>query len=118
MAEKFYVIFKKYLNLTSYGDDRFILFNAWDNNFQNSYLKPDEEFDYTHLNYFSKAIFNIKDEVIKYDLTNLTDNCKIVVQIHIFYEDLIEELINKTNNILVKYDLYIIYYFLNLKYNN
>ena len=107
LPEKFYIIFKKYLNYIFHKEDTFILFNAWNNNFQNSYLEPDEEYGYTHLNYFSKAIFNIKDENIKYDFTNLTDNCKIVVQIHIFYEDLIEELINKTNNIPVKYDLYI-----------
>ena len=107
IPEKFYLIFKKYLNYIFHEEDTFILFNAWNNNFQNSYLEPDEKYGYTHLNYFSKVIFNIKDEVIKYDLTNLTDNCKIVVQIHIFYEDLIEELINKTNNIPAKYDLYI-----------
>ena len=107
LPEKFYIIFKKYLNYIIHKEDTFILFNSWNNNFQNSYLEPDEVYGYTHLNYFSKAIFNIKDEIIKYDLTNLTDNCKIVVQIHIFYEDLIEELINKTNNIPVKYDLYI-----------
>ena len=107
LPEKFYIIFKKYLNYIFHKEDTFILFNAWNNNFQNSYLEPDDEYGYTQLNYFSKAIFNIKDENIKYDLTNLTDNCKIVVQIHIFYEDLIEELINKTNNIPAKYDLYI-----------
>ena len=107
MKEKFHEIFKKFLNYTFPGDDIFIIFNAWNNNFQNSFLEPDEEYGYTHLNYFSKAIFNIKDGVIKYDLKNLIDNCKIFVQIHIFYEDLIEELINKTNNIPVKYDLYI-----------
>ena len=107
MPEKFYVIFKKYLNYSFHDDDTLILFNAWNNNFYNSYLEPDEEYGYTRLNYFSKAIFNIKDEVIKYDLENFTDNCKIVVQIHIFYEVLIKELINKTNNIPVKYDLYI-----------
>ena len=107
LPEKFYIIFKKYLNYIYHKEETFILFNAWNNNFQNSYLEPDEEYGYTHLNYFSKAIFNIKNQDIKYDFTNLTDNCKIVVQIHIFYEDLIEELINKTNNIPVKYDLYI-----------
>ena len=107
LPEKFYILFKKYLNYISNKEDTFILFNAWNNNFQNSYLEPDEEYGYTHLNYFSKAIFNIKNQDIKYDFTNLTDNCKIVVQIHIFYEDLIEELINKTNNIPSKYDLYI-----------
>ena len=34
--------------------------------------------------------------------------CLVAVQAHIFYEDLINEIVNKTNNIPVKFDLYII----------
>ena len=80
--------------------------NAWNNYKENSYLEPGEEYGYAYLNYFSKAIFNIDNNVI-YDLTNLNDKCKIAVQAHIYYEDLIEDIINKTNNIPVKFDLYI-----------
>ena len=32
---------------------------------------------------------------------------KIAIQVHLFYLDLIEDIINKTNNIPVKFDLYI-----------
>jgi lipopolysaccharide biosynthesis protein len=34
-------------------------------------------------------------------------NCLVAVHAHIFYEDLINEIINKTNNIPVKFDLYL-----------
>jgi lipopolysaccharide biosynthesis protein len=54
----------------------------------------------------SKAIFNLDNDVI-YDLKDLNNKCKIAIQTHIFYEDLIEDIINKTNNIPVKFDLYI-----------
>ena len=39
--------------------------------------------------------------------SNLSKSSYIVVQAHIFYENLINEIINKTNNIPVKYDLLI-----------
>ena len=104
--EKFYIMFIKYLNFTFKLTDTFILFNAWNNYKENSYLEPSEEYGYAYLNYFSKAIFNIDNNVL-YDFTNLNDKCKIAVQAHIYYEDLIEDIINKTNNIPVKFDLYI-----------
>ena len=40
-------------------------------------------------------------------MSSLENKCKIAVQVHLFYEDLIEEIINKTNNIPVLFDLYI-----------
>ena len=35
------------------------------------------------------------------------NNCLLAVKAHIFYKDLLNEIINKTNNIPVKFDLYI-----------
>ena len=104
--EKFYIIFKNYLNIISQNKETFILFNAWNNYEENCFLEPNEKFGYTYLNYISKAIFNLDNDVI-YDLKDLYNKCKIAIQIHIFYEDLIEDIINKTNNIPVKFDLYI-----------
>ena len=37
----------------------------------------------------------------------MTLSCQIIVQAHIFYYDLIKEIINKTNNIPAKYNLFI-----------
>ena len=44
---------------------------------------------------------------MNYNLSNLKSNCLVTVHEHIFYEDLINEIINKANNIPVKFDLYI-----------
>ena len=104
--EKFYIIFKKYLNIINQNKETYVLFNAWNNYEENCFLEPNEKFGYTYLNYISKAIFNLDNDVI-YDLKDLYNTCKIAIQIHIFYEDLIEDIINKTNNIPVKFDLYI-----------
>ena len=104
--EKFYIIFKKYLNLFSQEKDTFILFKAWNNYGENNFLVPDEVFGFSYLNYLSKAIFNISD-VIKYNLENLNNKSKIAIQVHLFYEDLLEDIIIKTNNIPVKFDLFI-----------
>ena len=104
--EKFYILFKKFLNLTIQENNSFVLFNAWNNYQENLYLEPDEEFGFSYLNFFSKAIFNLNHDEI-YNLSLLNNNCKIAVQVHIFYEDLIEYIINKTNNIPIKFDLYI-----------
>ena len=104
--EKFYIIFKKYLNLINPDKNAFILFNAWNNYEENCFLEPSEELGFTYLNYLSKAIFNLDNDII-YVLNDLHNKCKVAIQIHIFYEDLIMDIINKTNNIPVKFDLYI-----------
>ena len=104
--EKFYIIFKEYLNLTKAENDSFLLFNAWNDYQENFYLEPNKKMGFAYLNYLSKAIFNIENYDI-YHLKTLNNKCKIAIQVHIFYEDLIEEIINKTNNIPVKFDLLI-----------
>ena len=55
----------------------------------------------------SKAIFNLPYQKNNNNFSNLKEKSKIAIQIHVYYEDLINEIINKTNNIPVKYDLYI-----------
>jgi len=104
--EKFYIIFRKYLNLNNPKEDKFLLFNAWNNHQENSYLDASEEFGFSYLNYFSKAIFNLNNNNI-YELESLNYRSKIAIQVHLFYDDLIQDIINKTNNIPVKFDLYI-----------
>ena len=104
--EKFYIIFRKYLNLTNSQKDTYLLFNAWNNYEENSYLEPNKEFGFAYLNYLSKAIFNI-DIDNTYEIEQLNNKCQIAIQVHLFYEDLIFDIIKKTNNIPVKFDLYI-----------
>ena len=68
--------------------------------------KSDGCFGYSSINALSKALFNLS-YISNYNIANLTKSCKIIVQVHIFYNDLINEIINKTNNIPTKFDLYI-----------
>ena len=106
LPEKFYIIFKRYLNSINPEKEEFLLFNAWNNYQENYFLEPNTELGYAYLNYLSKAIFNLEDKLI-YDLAGLYNSCKIAVQVHLFYNDLIKDIINRTNNIPVKFDLYI-----------
>ena len=86
--EKFYIILKKYLNFINQEKDRILLINAWNNYIENLYLEPNEEFGFSYLNYFSKALFNLNDEAV-YNLEILKNKCKIAIQVHLFYEELI-----------------------------
>ena len=104
--KKFYIILKTFLNQFLPDKNQIILFNAWNNYKDNFYLEPNEEYGYSYLNYFSKAIFNLDKTAENYiDLFN--NKSIIAVQVHLYYEDLINEIINKTNNIPFKFDLYI-----------
>ena len=103
---KFLILFKKFLKETCYNNETIILINAWNNYKENLYLMPNKEYGFSYLNCFSKAIFNL-EESISFDLTSLINKTKIAVQVHLYYEELIEDIINKTNNIPVKFDLFI-----------
>ena len=88
-------------------NNRFIFINAWNNYYEGTYLEPDEKYGYGSLNALSKSLFDLAFKNYNYNLSNLMNNCLVAVQAHIFYEDLLNEIINKTNNIPVKFDLYI-----------
>ena len=107
---KFLNLFKKFLKETCYNNETIILINAWNNYKENLYLMPNKEYGFSYLNYFSKAIFNL-EENISFDLQSLINKTKIAVQVHLYYEELIEDIINKTNNIPVKFDLFITDYY-------
>ena len=109
--EQFYRICKKIVEWTEnkYNmTNRFIFINAWNNWGEGTYLEPDEKYGYASINALSKAIFHLPYYTNNYNLTYLlTKECKIAVQVHVYYEDLINEIINVTNNIPIQYDLYI-----------
>ena len=42
-----------------------------------------------------------------FNLKNLQNSTLILIQIHIYYIDLLAEVVNKTNNIPLSFDLYI-----------
>ena len=96
--EKFYLTLKKFMNDCNENimkNETIILFNSWNNYRDNSYLEPDDIYGFSYLNYFSKAILNFED-MKTYNLSYLLNKCQIAVQVHLFYDDLIELIINKT----------------------
>ena len=52
-------------------------------------------------------MFDLPFKNFNYNISNLIENFLVAVQAHIFYEDILNEIINKTNNIPIKFDLYI-----------
>jgi lipopolysaccharide biosynthesis protein len=58
------------------------------------------------LTFLKKICFPLQRK-LQYNLAKLEAKCIIAVQVHIYYEDLINEIINKTNNIPIKFDLFI-----------
>ena len=108
--ELFYLFNKFIINWTFKNNNesnKFIFINAWNNYFEGIYLEPDEKFGYASINALSKALFDLsyKDKV--YNISLLNAKTYIAVQAHIFYQEMIEDIVNKTNNIPVKFDLFI-----------
>ena len=109
-AYKFYLLNKYMINYTYNNfnkENRFIFIDSFNNFIEKNFLDKD---GYASLNSLSKALFNLTLETTSYNnynLINLKKNCLIAVQAHIYFIDLLEEIINKTNNIPVKFDLYI-----------
>jgi len=87
--------------------DRLIFINAWNNYFEGTYLEPDGKYGYASINALSKSLFDLPYKNPNYNLSNLMNNCLVAVHAHIFYKDIIKEIIYKTNNIAIKFDLYI-----------
>ena len=88
-------------------DNRFLFINAWNNYYEGTYLEPDEKFGYGSINALSKALFNLPYKTKKNNLEKLKKECLVAIHAHIFYEDLTNEIIDKINNIPVKFDLFI-----------
>ena len=111
-------------------DKRFIFVNAWNEWGEGTYLEPDADRGYANINALSRALFDIPynsngivdkrsnktilpigtgiaDRLSNEWKKKLKKRTKIAVQAHVFYEDLIDEVIDKTNNISYPFDLYI-----------
>lgn len=102
--EKFYFLNKIIMNWTLANhkkDNQFIFINNYHNLEQNTLL------GYANINYFSKALYGLPILNDNYNLINLKNNVLICIQIHVFYVDLLGEIIKKVNSIPVPFDLYI-----------
>ena len=108
-SEQFYFVNKLIIDWTKkhYNkENRYFFINSWNNWYEGTYLEPDKKYGYASINSLSKAIFNLA-YIEQYSLNNLNYDSKIAVHIHLFYEDLINDIIKITNEIPVKFDLYI-----------
>ena len=108
--EKFYIINKLIINWTRNHykeNNKLIIINSWNDWYEGSYLEPDIKNGYANLNALSKALFNLPFKNAIYNLSKLRKRINVAIQVHIFYEDLIKEIIDKINNIPIKFDLYI-----------
>lgn len=93
------------------SENRIMFINAWNEWCEGTYLDPDKKYGYANINTLSKSIFDIPfNETIvsksEKKIFSLTDK-KIAVQIHLFHEDLTDEIIEQVNNIPYPFDCYI-----------
>ena len=108
--EYFYIMNKKIIDWSKIyhkNSSNLIFVNAWNDYNKGNYLEPNPRYGFGSLNSISKALFNLSFTNYTYNLSNLINKNLIAVQVHIYYIDLIYEIINKTNNIPVQFDLYI-----------
>ena len=104
--EQFYIFNKIIVNwtLNHYNkENQFIFINAWNEWGEGSYLEPDDKFGYASINSLSKAIFGIS---YSENFSSIGEN-RIAFFVFLNNEYLIEEIINKINNIPYIYDLFI-----------
>ena len=109
-SEKFFILNKIIINWTqkNYKKTQGIFFiKSWNDFKKGNYLEPDNKFGYASINTFSKALFNISFYNQQYNFYYLINRCIIAIQAHIFYKELLFEIINKTNNIPINFDLFI-----------
>lgn len=98
-------------------EERFIFINAWNEWAEGTYLEPDEKYGYANINTISKGIFELPLTPIKVIKNNLVEKDKkidennnsprIAIQIHLFYTDTIDEIINNLNEMPYSFDCYI-----------
>ena len=108
--EQFYMVNKKIIEWTRNKYDRnsrFIFINAWNEWGEGAYLEPDTNYGYASINSLSKALFDRPYKEIKINHTYLNNESIVAIQVHLYYDDLIEKIVNKTNNIPIFFDLYI-----------
>ena len=105
--EKFYFLNKVIINWTKANYDKNNQYIFIDNF---NYLLKDNILGYSNINSFSKALYElsfIPDNNKNFNIHKLKNNVFVLIQAHVYYIDLLQEIIDKTNNMPVPFDLYI-----------
>ena len=104
--EQFYMINKKIIEWTRnrYNkNNRFIFINAWNEWGEGTYLEPDRKYGYASINSLSKSLFEQPYKEININFSNFNNESITAIQVHLYYDDLISEIINKT--IIIQFSL-------------
>ena len=108
--EQFYIINKKIIEWTKMHyniTNKFIFINAWNEWGEGTYLEPDSKYGYASINSLSKALFNKPYIEINFNSSLFNKQSFLAILAHMISENLIIKIIEKTNNIPIKFDLFI-----------
>lgn len=73
--------------------------NVWNEWGEGAYLEPDKKYGLASNNSLSKALFDKDYKDINFDCKDFNIKFIVAIQVHIFYDELINEIIDKINNI-------------------
>ena len=100
----------EYTNRNFSSERRFMFINAWNEWAEGTYLEPDMKYGYANINTLSKALYQLpfNGGYFANDKTeHLHFETKIAVQVHLFYLELMDEIIENLNAIPYKFDCFI-----------
>ena len=83
-------------------NNRFIFINTWNQWGEDTYLEPDTKYRYASINSFYRPY-----KKIKINQTYFNNETIVAIQVYLYYDDLIEGIVKKTNNIPIFFDLYV-----------
>ena len=100
----------EYTNRNFEKESRFMFINAWNEWAEGTYLEPDKKYGYANINTLSKALYQLPLDggYFADDKTeSLYTETKIAVQVHLYYIELVDEIIVNLNTIPYKFDCFV-----------
>jgi lipopolysaccharide biosynthesis protein len=91
-------------------EKRFAFVNAWNEWAEGTYLEPDKKYGYANINTLSKAIFGLPltdTATLNTIVPESAFEGKIAIQIHMYYTDLIDEIMAALGTLPYKFDCFI-----------
>ena len=93
-------------------NERYVFINAWNEWAEGTCLEPDKKYGYANINTLSKALFSLPFDnplrVINKDSTPLSKTgntiSRIAIQVHLFYTDVVSELVENLSKIPYSFD--------------